>query len=206
MNWLTMKSAAILLLLMAATVHADEIRGKVVGIADGDTITVLDAEKVQHKIRLEGIDAPEKGQAFGTKSKEKMSELVGEKEVVVKWSKKDRYGRILGDVYLGDRHINVEMVKDGLAWHFKQYSNWPKRRMRHGRRKRGFGETNHQSRLGSFGNGRGRRSRREAGGHSSWEPEARVFFNTRQSVAPHWPVCSFQRAIFSGQGIGRLSI
>jgi endonuclease YncB( thermonuclease family) len=118
MRWIT--AAAVLAL--ATTIHADEIRGKVVSIADGDTITVLDADKVQHKIRLEGIDAPEKGQAFGTKSKEKMSELVGEKEVVVKWSKKDRYERILGDVYLGDRHINLEMVREGMAWHYKQYS------------------------------------------------------------------------------------
>jgi len=112
-----MKSAAILLLLITATLHADEIRGKVVGIADGDTITVLDAEKVQHKIRLEGIDSPEKGQAFGTKAKENTSKLVGEQEVVVKWEKKDRYGRILGDVHLGDRHINLEMVQEGQAWH-----------------------------------------------------------------------------------------
>lgn len=115
-------AAPLLLLLISANVHADEIRGKVVSIADGDTITVLDAEKVQHKIRLEGIDAPEKGQAFGTKSKEKLSELVGEKEVVVRWEKKDRYGRILGDVHLDDRLINLEMVQEGLAWHYKQYS------------------------------------------------------------------------------------
>ena len=115
-------AAPLLLLLITATVHAGEIRGKVVSIADGDTITVLDAEKVQHKIRLEGIDAPEKGQAFGTKSKEKLSELVGEKDVVVTWEKKDRYGRILGDVHLGDRLINLEMVQEGLAWHYKQYS------------------------------------------------------------------------------------
>lgn len=112
----------ILLLAFAASLNGEEIRGKVVGIADGDTITVLDAGKVQHKIRLEGIDAPEKGQAFGTKSKEAMSEKVGGEEVVVRWEKKDRYGRILGDVYLGDRHINLEMVEDGLAWHYKQYS------------------------------------------------------------------------------------
>jgi endonuclease YncB( thermonuclease family) len=115
-------TAAILLLALTASLHAEEIRGKVVSIADGDTITVLDSEKVQHKIRLEGIDAPEKGQAFGTKAKEKMSELVGEKDVVVMWEKKDRYGRILGDVHLGDRLINLEMVQDGMAWHYKQYS------------------------------------------------------------------------------------
>jgi endonuclease YncB( thermonuclease family) len=115
-------TAAILLLFITASLHAEEIRGKVVSIADGDTITVLDSEKVQYKIRLEGIDAPERGQAFGTKSKEKLSELVGEKEVVVRWEKKDRYGRILGDVHLDDRLINLEMVQDGMAWHYKQYS------------------------------------------------------------------------------------
>lgn len=148
-------TAAILLLALTATVHAEEIRGKVVSITDGDTITVLDAEKVQHKIRLEGIDAPEKGQAFGTKSKEKLSELVGEKEVAVRWEKKDRYGRILGDVHLDDRLINLEMVQDGLAWHPSR-RNWPKPRTKLEGQKRGFGETNHQSRLGSFGR-RGRR-------------------------------------------------
>jgi endonuclease YncB( thermonuclease family) len=81
-------AAPLLLLALTAPLHAEEIRGKVVSITDGDTITVLDAEKVQHKIRLEGIDAPEKGQAFGTKSKEKLSELLGEKEVAVRWENK----------------------------------------------------------------------------------------------------------------------
>lgn len=85
-------------------------------------LTVLDSAKVQHKIRLEGIDAPEHGQAFGTKCKERITEKVAGKEVVVKWKSKDRYGRILGDVYLGDRFINLEMVQDGLAWHYKYYS------------------------------------------------------------------------------------
>lgn len=115
MRWIA--AFTVLLGFITASLHAEEIRGKVVSIADGDTITVLDAEKVQHKIRLEGIDSPEKGQAFGTKSKEMLSELVGGKDVVVTWEKKDRNGRILGDV-----HINLEMVQDGLAWHYKQYS------------------------------------------------------------------------------------
>ncbi|HEX4142983.1 MAG TPA: thermonuclease family protein [Pirellulales bacterium] len=115
-------SAAVFLLTFVANLHGDEIRGKVVRIADGDTITVLDANKVQHKIRLAEIDAPEKGQAFGTKSKERMSEKVGDKEVVVHWTKKDRYGRIVGDVLLGERRINLEMIQDGLAWHYKRYS------------------------------------------------------------------------------------
>ena len=85
-----MKSSLFLIVLLwfSTFANADEIQGKVVGITDGDTITVLDADKVQHKIRLKGIDAPESKQAFGTESKQKMSELVGEKEVVLKWSKK----------------------------------------------------------------------------------------------------------------------
>ena len=118
MRWIT----AAVVLVITASLHADELRGKVVSIADGDTITVLDAAKVQHKIRLQGIDAPEKKQAFGTKSKERMSEKVGGEEVVVQWKEKDRYGRILGEVMVGKRHINLEMVQDGMAWHYTTYS------------------------------------------------------------------------------------
>jgi endonuclease YncB( thermonuclease family) len=84
MQWI---AASTVLLGFITTLHADELRGKVVSIADGDTITVLDAEKVQHKVRLQGIDAPEKKQAFGTKSKERMSEKVGGKEVASLYSK-----------------------------------------------------------------------------------------------------------------------
>lgn len=120
MRWL---AAPILLLLFVTTLHADELRGKVVSVADGVTITILDADKVQHKSHLQGIDAPEKKQAFGTKSKERLTEKVAGKEVVVQWKEKDRYGRIVGDVHLGKQNINLEMVQDGLAWHYKQYSD-----------------------------------------------------------------------------------
>ncbi len=109
-------------LITVHTVSAEELRGKVVSIADGDTITVLDSAKVQHRVRLEGIDAPEKAQAFGSKSKDKLSELIGKNDVLVTWKEKDRYGRILGDVYVENRHINLEMIKEGMAWHYKQYS------------------------------------------------------------------------------------
>ena len=99
-----------------------ELTGQVVHIADGDTLTVLDADKVQHKIRLHGIDAPEKGQAFGTKAKEALAEKVHEKAVRVVWKEKDRYGRIVGDVHLGDRNVNVEMVRGGWAWWYRTYA------------------------------------------------------------------------------------
>lgn len=90
--------------------------GKVVGIADGDTFTVL-LDKTQHRIRLNGIDSPETGQAFGTKAKQALADKVFGKEVKVVWTERDKYKRILGDIYLDDRWINKEMVGEGFAWH-----------------------------------------------------------------------------------------
>ena len=79
-----------LLIFSVFTANASNLlQGKVVSVADGDTITVLDAEKTQHKIRLQGIDAPEKAQAFGAKSKEALYELVHGKNVQVSFIKKD---------------------------------------------------------------------------------------------------------------------
>src|SRR5260370_21206980 len=106
---LALRSVLIVLAFFAepdAKLH--ELTGKVVHIADGDTLTVLDSDNVQHKIRLAGIDAPEKGQAFGTKAKEVLAEKVQEKTVRVVWKEKDRYGRILGDIHLGNQNINLE--------------------------------------------------------------------------------------------------
>jgi endonuclease YncB( thermonuclease family) len=68
-----------------------------------------------------GIDAPEKAQAFGQTSKESLSELVFNKEVSVTWFKKDRYGRTVGQVYVDDTDVEIEQIKRGLAWHYKQY-------------------------------------------------------------------------------------
>ena len=114
--------APALFLAFTSVILADELRGKVVSIADGDTITVLDADKKQHKVRLTGIDAPEKKQAFGAKSKDRLGELVAGKDVVVDWTEKDTYGRTLGKVRQGALDVNLQMVKDGLAWHYRRYS------------------------------------------------------------------------------------
>jgi len=84
-------SLALLLLLPLAVVAA-ELDGRVVKVVDGDTVYVLDADRQQHKIRLAGIDAPERGQPFGTKSKERLAEMVAGKDVEVRWYKKDRWG------------------------------------------------------------------------------------------------------------------
>ena len=107
--------------LLASYASAAELRGKIVRISDGDTVTLLDADKVQHKVRLSGIDSPESKQAFGNRAKQHLGELIHEKEVRIVWTSKDRNGRIIGDVYLGERWINQEMIRDGFAWHFKRY-------------------------------------------------------------------------------------
>jgi endonuclease YncB( thermonuclease family) len=110
-----------ILAFSAFIAHADVLLGHVVSVSDGDTITVLDDMKQRHVIRLMGIDAPEKAQAFGQTSKEALSDLVFDKEVSVIWFKRDRYGRTLGQVYLDDKDVCLEQIKRGLAWHYKQY-------------------------------------------------------------------------------------
>ena len=111
------------LLITHCLVQAGTLTGRVVRISDGDTLVVLDANNAQHKIRLTGIDAPERGQAFGTKSKEHLSDSVAGKFVVVEYEKRDRYKRILGKVLLNDEDMNLEQVKAGYAWHYKKYQN-----------------------------------------------------------------------------------
>jgi endonuclease YncB( thermonuclease family) len=100
---------------------AETIVGNVVGVVDGDTVTVLDADKVQHNIRLSGIDAPEKAQPFGQRSKENLSNWVFNKQVTVEIGKTDRYGRSLGKVLVEGVDANLEQVKAGFAWHYKAY-------------------------------------------------------------------------------------
>jgi endonuclease YncB( thermonuclease family) len=94
----------------------------VVGIADGDTITVLADSKAQHRIRLAGIDAPEKGQPFGNKSRQHLADLVADQRVTVEWHKRDRFGRIVGKVLRGGTDVCLEQVRAGMAWHFKKYA------------------------------------------------------------------------------------
>jgi len=94
--------------------------GKVVGISDGDTITVL-LDRQQVKVRLYGIDTPEKKQDFGTKAKWFLSGLVFKKTVEIESIDTDRYGRTVGIVYLGGKNINEEIVRSGFAWVYQRY-------------------------------------------------------------------------------------
>ena len=105
-------AGAILALALSSPAWAD-FTGKVVAVADGDTITVLDADQVQHKIRLTGIDAPEKKQPFGNRSKQNLSDMVFNKTVIVETDKRDRYGRELGKVLASGKDVNLEQVCAG---------------------------------------------------------------------------------------------
>ncbi len=99
------------------------IEGKVIRVSDGDTIAVLDKDNKQHKIRFQGIDAPESKQEFGQASKENLSKLVFGRQVTVTWEKVDKYGRTVGKVLLDGKDVNIEQVKAGLAWHYKKYAD-----------------------------------------------------------------------------------
>ncbi len=115
-------------LLLAGLVFAappkvvEEFTGKVIGVTDGDTIKVL-VIKETITIRLEGIDAPESKQSFGNKSKQALSDIVFGKEVTIRRTGDDRYGRTLGVVMIGDVDANSKMIQDGWAWHFKKYND-----------------------------------------------------------------------------------
>ncbi len=111
-----------ILALGSLVASAETINGRVVGVSDGDTLTVVDESHQQFKIRLSGIDAPEKGQPFGSRAKESLSEMVFSKQVVVESSKEDRYRRKVGKVQHAGMDVNLEQVKRGMAWHYTAYA------------------------------------------------------------------------------------
>lgn len=120
------------ILLLFFTSACTHITGTVVGVADGDTVTVLDADRVQHKVRIAGIDAPEKGQPFGQKAKERMSDMVFGKEVRIDGDTRDRYGRAVAKIWVTPDSCptcpktldaGLAMLTVGLAWHYKKYQN-----------------------------------------------------------------------------------
>ena len=106
-------------LLLATSLFA--LEGRVVKVYDGDTITLLDKDMQQHRIRFYGIDAPEKSQSFGKRSQENLANMIAGKMVNVDVQAEDRYGRSVGIVYLDDVDINKRQVADGYAWAYMQY-------------------------------------------------------------------------------------
>ena len=107
------------------TAVAAELKGRVIGVSDGDTITVL-SNNHQERIRLAEIDSPEMNQPFGNQSKKYCSGLCFNKVVTVNYSRRDRFKRIVGQVKLPNGHsLNHELVRAGVAWCFTKYCNDP---------------------------------------------------------------------------------
>jgi endonuclease YncB( thermonuclease family) len=113
----------LLLLVLASPACAGDYSARVVGVAHGDTLTILTADRTQHRVRLSGIDAPEAGQDYGSRAKQAASELAFGKTVTVRPCDTDRYGRTVAEVILPDgRSLNREMVRQGMAWWYRRYA------------------------------------------------------------------------------------
>lgn len=111
-----------LLVLGCQQPQKNSISGKVVKVADGDTFTLLDAGNQQVRVRLHGIDAPERGQDFGNVARQKLADLLAGKSVRIEEMDVDRYGRTVAIVYTADGVcVNEQLLKEGLAWHYKEY-------------------------------------------------------------------------------------
>lgn len=117
------RASLLLALLLTAAAHADELRGRVVSIADGDTLTLLDSANTQHRIRLGGIDAPEKAQPFGERSKQNLARLAFQKDATADCYKVDRYRRQICTVYVSGEDVGLAQLDTGLAWWYRKYAH-----------------------------------------------------------------------------------
>ena len=117
-------SALLVLFCVALPALGDTLlEGRVVRVIDGDTVVLLDATQEQHRIRLAGIDAPERKQPFGTKSKQYLAGMVGSEDVTVDWNKRDRYHRIVGKIIHDGQDVDLAMVRAGFAWWYRKYAH-----------------------------------------------------------------------------------
>lgn len=107
--------------LLSSPLYAETLSGQIIGISDGDTATLLTNDRKPIKIRLGQIDAPEKEQAFGEKSKQSLSELIYGKNVTVETETKDQHGRTVGKILVGGKDINLEQIKRGMAWFYVEF-------------------------------------------------------------------------------------
>jgi len=123
-GWLNINRLLLpLLLLFTLSAQAETLEGKVIKIADGDTLTLLTPSNQQVKIRLAGIDTPEKRQPFGNRAKQALSNLAFQKQALIEVEAKDRYGRTVGTVFVGSQNLNAELVKQGMAWVYRKYTS-----------------------------------------------------------------------------------
>ena len=111
--------------LLAQAAAAEELRGRVVGVTDGDTLTLLTERREEVRIRLAAIDTPESGQPYGSRARQILSDLTFGKPVRVEVQDTDRYGRTVGRVFADGLDVNAEMVRRGAAWVYRRYSDDP---------------------------------------------------------------------------------
>lgn len=114
------KFCSLVLFVVAFSASAD-ISGRIVRVLDGDTVEMLEPGNQLARIRLAGIDAPEKSQPFGQRSRQELSSIVAQRHVTVTGSDTDRYGRLLGTVWLGVTDVNAEQIRKGLAWAYRYH-------------------------------------------------------------------------------------
>jgi endonuclease YncB( thermonuclease family) len=120
-----LRTCIFLTLLFCSSAFADSYTARVVGVSDGDSITVLLPKNKQQQIRLAEIDAPEKGQPFAERSKQALSGLVFGKTVKVVPVTTDRYGRTVAHIYVDALNVNAALIEQGAAWVYTAYSDSP---------------------------------------------------------------------------------
>jgi micrococcal nuclease len=113
----------ILLLAICSPKALAEPTWYVVSVHDGDTVRAIDEQKIEHRVRLAGIDAPERGQAFSRVARDRLRELALRQRVVVRVKEKDKYGRQVATLEAGGRDLGKQLVAEGLAWHYTRYSD-----------------------------------------------------------------------------------
>ena len=111
-----------LLVTLATLLGATELDGTIVGVADGDTVTLLDANKTQHQIRLDGLDAPERSQPHGQHARQSLAALAHGRTARADCPKMDRYGRAVCRVTIDGVDVGLEQIRRGFAWHYVKYA------------------------------------------------------------------------------------
>lgn len=119
----TAAAAAVAVLILSGPVHAADVSGRVIAVADGDTLTVLDAGRVPRKLRLDAIDAPERRQPYGQRARESLADLAHGRTARAECPKVDRYGRAVCRVIVDGVDVGLQQIRRGLAWHYTRYAH-----------------------------------------------------------------------------------
>jgi endonuclease YncB( thermonuclease family) len=117
------RALAVATALASAGAQAEQWHGTVIGVADGDTLTLLDESRRAHRIRLDGVDAPERMQAFGQRARQSLAGLAHGRTATADCAKTDRYGRAVCRVTVDGADVGLEQLRRGLAWHYVRYAH-----------------------------------------------------------------------------------